>query len=331
MYTHARFLDRGAKRENRRRIAFRAILFPFVSTSADSWQYFIEVGVLCSAEKHAVDLDGVELVPPAAAARKQNARGAAFRDDGACGPPSSGDRCGGHASGHRRAAAATGAGGAGEGGEGAGREGATATGDGESRDEGAPPGRGREVAQAGRGQGSRRRSTKGRLLRGHCASGSTGINRDNVSFLFATRILDDVLLTSFFRPPPPPGVSTLERARQSRLPTAASALENLQVVASRHQPPRETTAGGRPLAQLPAQGGAERWPVQLLDVSAAVVVHARHQGEERRGGGTTAQVVAEQERAGRGPREGSPRAGSSAESSVPVARSQELGDSEERG
>lgn len=226
MYTHARFLDRGAKRENRRRIAFRAILFPFVSTSADSWQYFIEVGVLCSAEKYAVDLDGVELVPPAAAARKQNARGAAFRDDGACGPPSSGDRCGGHASGHRRAAAATGAGGAGEGGEGAGREGATATGDGESRDEGAPPGRGREVAQAGRGQGSRRRSTKGCLLRGHCASGSTGINRDNVSFLFATRILDDVLLTSFFRPPPPrcldpracPAKSITHRRQRTREP-----------------------------------------------------------------------------------------------------------------
>lgn len=91
------------------------------------WQYFIEVGVLCSAEKHAVDLDGVELVPPVAAARKQNARGAAFRDDGACGPSSSGDRCSGHASGHCRSATATGAGGAGAGGEGAGREGATAT------------------------------------------------------------------------------------------------------------------------------------------------------------------------------------------------------------
>lgn len=237
MYTHARFLDSGAKRENRRRrgIAFRAILFPFVSTSADSWQYFIEVGVLCSAEKHAVDLDGVELVPPAAAARKQNARGAAFRDDGACGPPSSGDRCGGHASGHRRAAAATGAGGAGEGGEGAGREGATATGDGESGDEGAPPGRGREVAQAGRGQGSRGRSTKGRLLRGHCASGSTGIiNRDNnrVSFLFASpreNLLDDVLLTPlfFFLPPPPsrcldpracPAKSITHRRQRTREP-----------------------------------------------------------------------------------------------------------------
>lgn len=202
MCIRARFLDRAAKRENRRqktgwgarRIAFRAadsdgyragehrtgvttILFPLVSTNTD-WQYFIEVGVLCSAEKHAVDLDGVELVPAVAAARKQNARGAAFRDDGACGPSSSGDRCSGHASGHCRSATATGAGGAGAGGEGAGREGATATRNGKSGDEGTPPGRGREIAQTGRGQRSRCRPTKSRLLRSHCTSDSTGNRRE---------------------------------------------------------------------------------------------------------------------------------------------------------
>lgn len=174
----SRFEPRPADSDEYRAVEHRTgvttILFPFVSTNTD-WQYFIEVGVLCSAEKHAVDLDGVELVPPVAAARKQNARGAAFRDDGACGPSSSGDRCSGHASGHCRSATATGAGGTGAGGEGAGREGATATRNGKSGDEGTPPrGRGREIAQTGRGQRSRSCSTKSRLLRSHRTSDSTG-------------------------------------------------------------------------------------------------------------------------------------------------------------
>lgn len=298
MCIRARFLDRAAKRENRRqkagwgarRIAFRAadsdgyragehrtgvttILFPLVSTNTD-WQYFIEVGVLCSAEKHAVDLDGVELVPAVAAARKQNARGAAFRDDGACGPSSSGDRCSGHASGHCRSATATGAGGAGAGGEGAGREGATATRNGKSGDEGTPPGRGREIAQTGRGQRSRCRPTKSRLLRSHCTSDSTGNRRERertrsdetfpffsfpllVSPLFPSlgihnSMLTSVLFSILFRA----GVSTLERARQSRLPTTASALEDLEVVASRDQSSRETAACGRAVAQLSAESGA---------------------------------------------------------------------------
>uniref|UniRef100_V9IFA1 Jumonji domain containing 1B n=1 Tax=Apis cerana TaxID=7461 RepID=V9IFA1_APICE len=92
-------------------------------------------------------------------------------------------------------------------------------------DEGTPPGRGREIAQTGRGQRSRCRPTKSRLLRSHCTSDSTG-------------------------------VSTLERARQSRLPTTASALEDLEVVASREQSSRETAACGRAVAQLSAESGA---------------------------------------------------------------------------
>lgn len=48
------------------------------------------------------------------------------------------------------------------------------------------------------------------------------------SFLYNSSLTTTVFF-SYLRA----GVSTLERARQSRLPTTASALENLEVVASR--------------------------------------------------------------------------------------------------
>ena len=87
------------------------------------------------------------------------------------------------------------------------------------------------------------------------------------------------------------GVSAVERTWQSRLSTTTGALEDLEVVASRQQSSRETATGGGAVAQFSAKGGAERRPVQLLDVPATVVVHARYKGEERRG--TAAQVAAE--------------------------------------
>lgn len=69
---------------------------------------------------------------------------------------------------------------------------------------------------------------------------------------YIIRALTSVLFSILFRA----GVSTLERARQSRLPTTASALEDLEVVASREQSSRETAACGRAVAQLSAESGA---------------------------------------------------------------------------
>lgn len=53
------------------------------------------------------------------------------------------------------------------------------------------------------------------------------------TFFFLSFLYNSSLTTTVFFSYLRAGVSTLERARQSRLPTTASALENLEVVASR--------------------------------------------------------------------------------------------------
>lgn len=128
------------------------------------------------------------------------------------------------------------------------------------------------------------------------------------------------------------GVSTFERARKSRVSAPTGAHADIKVVVAGRCSSRETSIGSRPIAQLVTEGRAERESIQLfIDVSAVLsAVPARPQDSER-ATATAAKVSSEQEWASRRSREGPSRQRGTAESTIPAARSQKLGDCEERG